>query len=77
MPIANPEQLSFVGGLNAQAAPDKIGDIGFFAQPGNNAKNVGLTVWTPSGTYAPANTKHRVPPVPIEPGPAKREGATG
>lgn len=26
MPIANPEQLSFVGGLNAQAAPDKIGD---------------------------------------------------
>jgi len=26
MPIANPEQLSFVGGLNAQAAPDKISD---------------------------------------------------
>jgi raffinose/stachyose/melibiose transport system substrate-binding protein len=50
--------LTFAVATIAAIAPDKIDDIGFFAQPADNAKNVGLTVWTPSGVYAPANTKH-------------------
>lgn len=31
--------------------PDKINDIGFFAQPGDNADKNGLTVWMPAGIY--------------------------
>jgi raffinose/stachyose/melibiose transport system substrate-binding protein len=50
--------LTFAVSTIAAVAPDKLDDIGFFAQPGNDPKNVGLTVWTPSGVYAPANTKH-------------------
>ena len=50
--------LTFAIPTIAAIAPDKIDDIGFFAQPGDNPKNVGLTVWTPSGVYAPASTKH-------------------
>jgi len=50
--------LTFAIPTIAAIAPDKIDDIGFFAQPGTDPKNVGLTVWTPSGVYAPASTKH-------------------
>jgi raffinose/stachyose/melibiose transport system substrate-binding protein len=41
-------------GMAASAAKD----VGFFAQPGDNAKNYGLTTWMPSGMYVPKNTKH-------------------
>jgi raffinose/stachyose/melibiose transport system substrate-binding protein len=33
-------------------------DVGFFPQPGTNAKNVGLTTWMPSGMYVPKTSKH-------------------
>jgi raffinose/stachyose/melibiose transport system substrate-binding protein len=33
-------------------------EVGFMAQPGNNAKDVGLTTWMPSGFYVPKTTKH-------------------
>jgi raffinose/stachyose/melibiose transport system substrate-binding protein len=32
-------------------------DVGFFAQPGNDAKNVGLTTWMPSGMYVAKSSK--------------------
>jgi raffinose/stachyose/melibiose transport system substrate-binding protein len=32
-------------------------EVGFMAQPGTNAKNVGLTTWMPSGMYIPKSTK--------------------
>lgn len=35
-----------------------INDVGFFAAPGNDAKNVGLTMWAPSGLYISATTKN-------------------
>jgi len=33
-------------------------EVGFMAQPGDNAKNVGLTTWMPGGAYIPKTTKH-------------------
>lgn len=37
--------------------PTKAPDIGFFAQPGINAKSNGATLWMPSGLYIPKTTK--------------------
>lgn len=37
--------------------PTKAPDIGFFAQPGTNAKSNGATIWMPSGIYIPKTTK--------------------
>ncbi|WP_432563952.1 ABC transporter substrate-binding protein [Kineococcus sp. SYSU DK003] len=37
-------------------APDKIGDIGFFALPGQDAATNGLTAWFPGGVYVPKST---------------------
>lgn len=37
--------------------PTKAPDIGFFAQPGTNAKSNGATLWMPSGLYIPKTTK--------------------
>jgi raffinose/stachyose/melibiose transport system substrate-binding protein len=37
--------------------PTKAPDIGFFAQPGTNAKSNGATVWMPSGLYISKTTK--------------------
>ncbi|GAA4978813.1 ABC transporter substrate-binding protein [Kineococcus glutinatus] len=37
-------------------APDKIGDIGFFALPGDDAATNGLTAWFPGGVYVPKST---------------------
>lgn len=50
--------LTFAIPAIAAAHPDKIDDIGFFAQPGTSAKSNGLTVWTPAGVYIPKSTKH-------------------
>jgi len=36
---------------------ENLQDVGFMAQPGTNAKNVGLTTWMPSGFYIPKSTK--------------------
>ena len=38
--------------------PDKMKDIGFFAQPGTSQAKNGLTVWTGSGMYIPAKSKN-------------------
>ncbi|UJF34512.1 ABC transporter substrate-binding protein [Paenibacillus hexagrammi] len=50
--------LSFAVPALEQNFPDKMGDIGFFAQPGDKADTNGLTVWTPSGAYIYKETKH-------------------
>ena len=38
--------------------PDKVNDIGFFAQPGDSAASNGLTVWMPAGIYVYKNGKN-------------------
>lgn len=42
----------------AAQQPANLEDVGFFAQPGPKASVNGVTVWVPSGTYIPANTKN-------------------
>ncbi len=37
--------------------PDEINDVGFFAQPGQDAAKNGLTLWLPSGVYIPKSTE--------------------
>lgn len=48
--------LTFAVGTIASQSPDKLGDIGFFAQPGDDASKYGLTVWEPAGIYVPKTT---------------------
>ncbi|GIH02997.1 hypothetical protein Rhe02_10640 [Rhizocola hellebori] len=48
--------LTFAVGTIAQQSPDKIKDIGFFAQPGDDASKYGLTVWEPAGIYVAKKT---------------------
>ena len=42
----------------AENWPDKVNDIGFFAQPGTDAAKNGATVWMPLGLYIPKTNKH-------------------
>jgi raffinose/stachyose/melibiose transport system substrate-binding protein len=48
--------LTFAVGTIVTNNPDKLGDIGFFAQPGDDAAKLGLTVWEPAGVYIPKTT---------------------
>ncbi len=41
-----------------QLYPEDIDNIGVFAQPGDDASNVGLTVWAPYGLYVNKNSPH-------------------
>jgi len=50
--------LTFGIGDVKQNEPNNVNDIGFFAQPGDDATKNGLTVWMPSGVYVPAASKH-------------------
>ncbi|SDX99554.1 extracellular solute-binding protein [Paenibacillus sp. CF384] len=50
--------LTFVIPTIAQNNPESINDIGFFAQPGDNADKNGLTVWMPTAAYIYKNTEH-------------------
>jgi raffinose/stachyose/melibiose transport system substrate-binding protein len=43
--------LTFALGNIKQNFPDKVNDVGFFAQPGDDAAKNGLTVWMPSALY--------------------------
>jgi raffinose/stachyose/melibiose transport system substrate-binding protein len=43
--------LSFATPTLVQNFPDQIDNIGFFAQPGDDASKNGLTVWMPGGGY--------------------------
>lgn len=49
--------LTFAVGAIAGANPKEIGDIGFFALPGKDAADNGLTLWLPAGAYIPKTTK--------------------
>ncbi len=48
--------LTFAIGNIKQNFPDKLNDVGFFAQPGDDAAKNGLTVWMPSGLYLSAKS---------------------
>ena len=37
--------------------PDKIDDVGFFAQPAQDADNTGMTLWLPLAAYVPKSTE--------------------
>jgi raffinose/stachyose/melibiose transport system substrate-binding protein len=37
--------------------PDKVNDVGFFAQPGKDAAKNGLTLWLPPAVYVPRTTE--------------------
>jgi raffinose/stachyose/melibiose transport system substrate-binding protein len=49
--------LTFAVGAIATANPKQIADIGFFAQPGEDAAKNGLTLWLPGATYIPKTTE--------------------
>jgi raffinose/stachyose/melibiose transport system substrate-binding protein len=48
--------LTFATGAISEGFPDNIQDVGFFAQPGDDAALNGLTVWMPGGIYIPQST---------------------
>ncbi|MBM7049197.1 ABC transporter substrate-binding protein [Rhizobium lusitanum] len=50
--------LSLAIGALKQNRPESLADIGFFAQPSDDAATNGLTVWMPPGLYIPASSKH-------------------
>ena len=45
-------------GAIADAYPDKLDDIGFFAQPGDDPEKNGLTIWLPNAYYIPQTSAH-------------------
>ena len=50
--------LTFAIGNVKQNFPDNVNDIGFFAQPSDDAAKNGLTVWMPAGLYVSATSKN-------------------
>ena len=50
--------LTFALGGIQQNHPDLINDVGFFAQPGDNADANGLTIWLPAGTFIPKTSEN-------------------
>lgn len=54
--VAHYPMLTFALSTIATNFPDQINDIGFFAQPGNDAEANGATIWMPAGTYIPVTT---------------------
>jgi raffinose/stachyose/melibiose transport system substrate-binding protein len=50
--------LSFAIGAIQTTYPDNIKDVGFFAIPGDDAANNGLTTWMPAGVYIPKTAQH-------------------
>jgi len=57
--VAHYPMLTFALSTIAANNPDKIEDIGFFAQPGNDPEANGATIWMPAGTYIPQTTEGR------------------
>ncbi|MBB1511872.1 extracellular solute-binding protein [Tessaracoccus sp. MC1679] len=49
--------LSFVINTYVGLSDDAAENIGFFAQPGDDAAKNGLTAWTPAGLYIPKTTE--------------------
>lgn len=50
--------LTFALGNVKQNFPENLNDVGFFAQPGEDAAKNGLTVWMPSAIYVAATSKN-------------------
>ncbi len=50
--------LTFALGNIKQNFPENLDDVGFFAQPGDDAARNGLTVWMPAALYIPAASEH-------------------
>lgn len=50
--------LTFAIGAIKQNHPELLKDVGFFAQPGDDAENNGLTVWMPAAYYLPKGGDH-------------------
>ncbi|WP_064685023.1 ABC transporter substrate-binding protein [Rhizobium bangladeshense] len=50
--------LTFAVGVLKQNYPENLGDVGFFAQPSDEASVNGLTVWMPPALYIPAASQH-------------------
>lgn len=50
--------LTFGIGTIQQNYPDNLNDLGFFAQPGEDAAKNGLTIWMPAALYVPASSKN-------------------
>lgn len=57
--VAHFPMLTFALSTIAANFPDKINDIGFFAQPGASADANGATIWMPAGTYIPQTTSNK------------------
>lgn len=51
--------LTFALGNIKQNFPENLEDVGFMAQPGNDAAKNGLTVWMPAGLYIPAASENQ------------------
>ena len=49
--------LTFAIGGIQQNHPDLLNDVGFFAQPAQNADDTGLTLWLPLAAYIPKSTE--------------------
>lgn len=50
--------LTFAIGAIQQNYPDQLNDVGFFAQPGDDASKNGLTTWMPAALYGSNTTEH-------------------
>jgi raffinose/stachyose/melibiose transport system substrate-binding protein len=50
--------LSFAVGALKQNYPENLNDVGFFAQPSDDAATNGLTVWMPPALYIPLTSQH-------------------
>jgi raffinose/stachyose/melibiose transport system substrate-binding protein len=51
--------LTFAIGAIKQNYADNLKDVGFFAQPGDDAAKNGLTVWMPPAIFIPASSEHK------------------
>jgi raffinose/stachyose/melibiose transport system substrate-binding protein len=50
--------LTFAVSTIGELAPENVGDVGFFAIPGDDPAKNGVTTWMPAGLYIPQNTEH-------------------
>ena len=50
--------LTFATTAIAATYPENLANVGFFAQPGDDAELNGLTVWMPDGIYIPQTTSN-------------------
>ncbi len=56
--IAHYPMLTFGVGTIAENFPDQLEDVGFFAQPGDDAAKNGATIWMPAATYIPKTSSN-------------------